>query len=97
MTINLLLVFWFHPTGGILYHRNLSVRRGFSIFLDSYIFFRAPVCLDTVDPIFFDLLIGVLVNIFLTWDLDGVYFLLRDRQINTPLPNLRIDLGGTSN
>ena len=40
ITINLLLVFWFHLTGDILYHRNLSAKRSFFVFLDSYIFFR---------------------------------------------------------
>jgi len=40
ITINLLLVFWFHPIGDILYHRNLLTKRGFFIFLNSYVFFR---------------------------------------------------------
>jgi transposase-like protein len=40
MMINLLLVFWFHLTGDILYHRNLKIKRGFFTFLSSYLFFR---------------------------------------------------------
>jgi hypothetical protein len=37
------LVFWLHPTGDILYHRNLKTKRGFFYFLDSYIFFGVSV------------------------------------------------------
>jgi len=40
MIINLLLDFWFHPTGDILYHPNLMPKRSFFIFWHSYIFFR---------------------------------------------------------
>jgi len=32
MTINLLLAFWFHLAGDILYQRNLLAKRGFFIF-----------------------------------------------------------------
>jgi hypothetical protein len=37
------LVFWLHPTGDILYHRNLKTKRGFFYFLDSYIFFGVKI------------------------------------------------------
>jgi hypothetical protein len=43
MTINLLLAFWFHLAGDILYHRNLLAKRGFFYFLHSYIFFRERI------------------------------------------------------
>jgi len=43
MTTNLLLVFWFHLAGDILYHRNLKTKRGFFIFSNSYIFFRVVI------------------------------------------------------
>jgi len=41
MTANLLLVFWFHLTGDILYHRNLLTKRSFFVFFNPYLFFGA--------------------------------------------------------